>query len=197
MTNGADARDGFVYDEPTPPRCSQAVPSKIRSVDVPQKEHLSEVRTVLDAVAEGLGERAALAVRCGISERHVSYALAAARTLALVTEKGVWRLTERGQRLVLTRPGSLAERNRFREAIEQSAILKGLCPRLLGPKEPSRAELAAHLQKKADKLSEATALRRAATLLAWRQQVRVEQLGLFGPVRKKARQRPRRQGQSS
>jgi predicted AAA+ superfamily ATPase len=117
----------------------------------------------------------------GLSKRHVEYALHAARVLGWLASDGSWAVTQDGKKLVGEGPGGLGERSRFRNAIEQSVVLRRIAPGLLSTSRPSKQSLTARIKKCAPALSEETAARRAQTLLAWREQALDPQLPLPAP----------------
>ncbi len=139
--------------------------------EVPQANDLNKVRTVLDAIREGAVSTSAISAMTGISPRHVAYALSTARALDLLASKPKMRLLERGLALCATRPGSQAELDHFRDAIESSRVVRRLVPGgLFGASGPRRDDLARRIAS-ASRLSTATATRRAQTLLSWRRQL--------------------------
>ena len=143
---------------------------RIQSIDVPQQDNLSTVRTVVGALWQGVGT-AQLGDVSGLSRRHLRYTLHAARTLGWATlNDDVWEPTKAGEQLLAEREGSAAEQARFRDSIASNQVLGTLAPDLLDPHAPGRDVLTARMQRLAG-LSETTASRRAATLLRWREQV--------------------------
>jgi hypothetical protein len=140
----------------------------ISSSDVPQAPNLARIRCVVTAVADGASNVEQIAEETDISARHVGYAVRAAQTLGLL---GADRApTELGRALLATDQESQDERDTFRKAVEESAILRAVAPGLLGPKRPSKKTLAARIEKLSG-LASATALHRASDLLAWREQI--------------------------
>lgn len=158
-----------------------SVPRKrtIPSADVPQRDQLADVRRVVEALVERPGSTSDLTVRARLSERHVGYALHAARVLGWLASDGTHAVTAAGRKLVGEVPGGIGERSRFRTAIELSPVLKQLAPGLLGRTRPTKAYLAARIVKLSPELGSETAGRRAQTLLAWREQALDPQLPLL------------------
>ncbi len=139
--------------------------------DIPQADSLDRVREVVRAVADGASDGEAVGRATGLSKRHVSYYLQAARVLGFLTlGTGRFLLTDEGGRLLATTGRSVAEARVLRRAIEKSAVVKSLAPWLLDPSEPSLDKLQKAIRA-VSKLAEATARRRARTLLAWRDRV--------------------------
>jgi hypothetical protein len=140
----------------------------IDSADVPQAPNLARIRAVVTAIADGASTLDRIAEETDISARHVGYAVRAAQALELVDRDRA--PTPRGSALLATEQESDAERDAFRLAIEQSAILRALAPGLLSPKPPTKKALGARIEKLSG-LSTATAEHRASDLLAWREQI--------------------------
>jgi len=157
-------------------------------LSVPQAT-LARVRAVVDAVAAGAGALELIERTTGISSRHVSYALDAARSLDLVEGEGrkaVIELTHLGKQLAEAEPGSDEEIDAWRTAIDSSAVLAEIAPGLLGEQPPTVSEIAKRIVS-ATELGEQTANHRAAMILKWRKQ-------LAAPLKARPIRRPRRGG---
>ena len=137
------------------------------------------MRACVDACASGARTPGKIQEKTGISERHTSYALAAARTLGLVEgDKGGPSLTSLGKRMSATVPSSEEERLSLVAAVTESATLQALAPGLLGPSPLSNATLADHIAQVSGLPAE-TAAHRAAMILQWRTVLLEPQLRLF------------------
>lgn len=136
-------------------------------IEVPQADNLARIRLAVQAIAEGERATANIARALGVTERNVAYALQAARALGLLNGQ---RLTALGEQLIATVVGSEGERACLRRAISESPVVVAVAPALLGAEAPSSSALAAAIAK-AGGLGQATAERRAQTLLSWREQV--------------------------
>lgn len=150
---------------------------------IPQRDQLRDVRRVVEVLAENPGAVADLASSTRLSQRHADYARHAARALGWLSDDDAWSVTPSGKKLIAEAPGGLGERSRFRIAIEQSHVLRHIAPGLLGTTQPTKAELAARIQRFAPELAPSTAARRARALLAWREQALDPQLPLLGKDR--------------
>lgn len=152
--------------------------------DLPQASSLPTVRAFVAAVAAGKNESVQKAgVASGLSKRHAGYyGIAAIVTLGLVEQSDRLRVTNLGAELLATPTGSLAERDVFRRAITDSVSITSIAHDLLAPEGPT-AEALAHRLLHAG-LSEATAKRRASTLLTWRRYVLERQSQLPMPLAK-------------
>ena len=160
--------------------------------DLPQASSLAKVRGLVEAVAAGHGASArAAGDAVGLSARHAAYyAAAASVTLGLVALGGRRLvLTESGRALLATPAGSLAERDALATVIRESTSIGSIAPDLLDGDGPSREALTRRLFHAG--LSEATARRRASTLLSWRRYVQRPEVGGGSPARAEAG-RPRR-----
>jgi hypothetical protein len=140
----------------------------IGSADVPQAPNLARIRAIVTCVAGGSATLDVIAEETDISARHVGYAARAAQVLDLLDAKRA--LTPRGRALLATDQESPEERAAFREAIEQSAIVRALAPGLLSARPPSKKTLGARIERLSG-LSTSTAEHRAGDLLAWREQI--------------------------
>lgn len=140
----------------------------IDSADVPQAPNLARIRAVVTAIADGAATLDRIAEETDISARHVGYAVRAAQALDLLDRDRA--ATARGRALLETEQESAAERTAFRQAIEQSPILRALAPALLSARPPTKKALGARIEKLSG-LSLATAEHRASDLLAWREQI--------------------------
>ena len=141
--------------------------TQIDSVFVPQQDDLGKIRALVSALERGVS-RDDLGEAAGLSRRHVRYTLQAARTLGLTQLDGdAWSLTDRAGVLLRTPVGSEAERAMWESAVSGSPALSTLVPELLDPTELKLQVVAARLMERCG-LSLSTAVRRAMTLLAWR-----------------------------
>jgi predicted AAA+ superfamily ATPase len=141
-----------------------------RSWEFPQTNRLDQVRAIVDALASGASTRQQVAQATRISARHVSYAVAAARSLGLVSGTRDFAVTGLGGRLATAEPGSPEEQEILVEAIMGSAALRSVAPALLGRRQPDRERLARQVERLTG-LSRSTADRRAQALLAWRRRL--------------------------
>lgn len=144
--------------------------------DLPQASSLAKVRELVDAAASGEHSSLREAARAiGLSTRHAGYYGAAATvTLGLLTSAGA--LTPVGRELVATAPRSLEERALFGRAIAESESVTSIAHDLLDGEGPTPEALTQRLVHAG--LSEATARRRASTLLSWRRYVLERQASL-------------------
>lgn len=139
--------------------------ARIASIDVPQADRLEVVRQLVDAVGRGVTANDALANEVGLSDRHLSYYLQAARILGLLALRPSPMVLPLGTQLLQASSGSADESRVFAEAIRSNANLLNVCGDFLAEKT-DRATLAAKLEAQSD-LSAATANRRARTLYVW------------------------------
>ncbi len=153
---------------------------RFESHQIPQADNLDDVRKVVAGVADGATSQQ-ISEKTGISARHVSYALQAARTLGWLAAGEKPELTELGRALLATAAESLDERDAFRRAIAGSDVLKVIAPSLLAEAAPTREDLIARIKKSVPDISEETAKRRAQTLLSWRTRASDQQVPLFQP----------------
>ena len=150
----------------------------MKSPDIPQGDSLDRVRDVVAAVRDGAHDVKLLHVVTGLSLRHAGYYLNTARTLQLVEGKGESLAPSAlGVRLLATTPGSKAEQRLLERAIRQSPVVARLAPTLLDERPPSLAQLAGRIRASA-RLADATARRRAHTLLGWRRRLKQSQLSI-------------------
>jgi hypothetical protein len=141
---------------------------RLKSADIPQAEDLTEVRELVSALLEVGTSTESLAAHTGFSDRHVCYRLHAAKVLGLIdTERS---LTDRGDRLLSTPPGSPDERAAFSDAVTSCSVVKLVAPDLLSAPALDLSQVSAALSQVAG-LSASTAERRARILEAWRQQL--------------------------
>lgn len=153
-----------------------------RTRDLPQASSLPKVRKLVAAIAAGhdrsLTEAGAAA---GLTPRHAGYyGLAATITLRLAARDGERLvLTPLGAELLATREDSLEERAVLRRAIAESESVTSIAPDLVDADGPMMEALTRRLV--AAGLSEATARRRASTLLSWRRYVLDPQASLGLP----------------
>ncbi len=152
---------------------------RLESHEIPQADNLDNIRSVIEAVAAGKNATSDIADHTKISSRHVSYAVHAAKVLGWVTSEENAALTDAGKALLATKAGSAEERDAFRSAVGQSEVIKMLAPDLLGEKAPTHEDLLKRIRQAVPDMSEATAERRAQTLLSWRNQALDQQLPLL------------------
>lgn len=155
----------------------------MESVDIPQADSLDRLREVVNAVRAGRRDPRAVGTYAHLSDRHASYYLHAARVLGLAEETDAkhWTVTPRGRELLDATPHSAAETSALRRAIAQSVILRAIAPGLLGTEPPDAKKLARRIGD-IGLLAPATAMRRARTLLAWRERIREPQGYLFSTI---------------
>jgi hypothetical protein len=144
----------------------------IEGPDVPQAPNLARVRAVVTAISSGAANLEAVAEETDIALRHVTYAVRAAQTLDLLDKDR--KPTARGEALLASEQESAEERLAFRQAVEESAILRAVAPTLLSAKPPTKKTLGARIAKLTG-LSTATAEHRASDLLSWREQILEEE----------------------
>lgn len=146
--------------------------------DIPQTT-LKRLRAVVDACGRGATSPAEIETATEISARHVSYALSAACTLGLVVKsRGKVQITELGQQLAHSMPGSEEERSALQKAINESQVLKAIAPGLLSDKKITKDQIAERIVDKTG-LAEGTALHRAAMIFKWRRVLNTKQVRLF------------------
>ena len=140
-----------------------------RAPTIPQADVLPKLRALIEkAVASGDFHEAGRAV--GLTERHVGYYAAAAEALGLVKREGRrFVVLPLGHRLRATRPHTREEAGVWRQAIEESAVVRSVHPDVLGKRAPTKHVLAQAIMAAGH--TRLTAERRAETLLRWRQQV--------------------------
>lgn len=153
-------------------------PRLLHSAEIPQADSLANVRRVLEALSGGATAREQITEQTGISQRHVGYALAAARVLGWLGDDGT-SITPAGRELLAAPPGTADERAHFRRAIAGCDVVKQIAPDLFEPVAPTKEALARRIFRLTAGLGKETARRRAQTLLAWRSQVLERQLPLF------------------
>src|SRR3954464_11859290 len=111
------------------------------SAEVPQAT-LTAIRAVVDAIAAGNISSAAIGRAAKLSERHVSYASAAAAALGLVKSDGkALRLTDAGHQLAATLQGSREEREALINGVSQSSVVRAIAPKLLSSPGPTLADV--------------------------------------------------------
>lgn len=146
----------------------------MRGSDVPQTSQLRHVRQVVAAVADGATAPERVPPKARLSLRHVYYGLHTARVLGFLTRVARrWEVTAEGLALLTAGPGTGAEQAVLGAAIEGCAEVQVLAPGLLGADPPTEESLTGRIAQRTG-LARATAQRRAATLLSWREQVRTE-----------------------
>ncbi|MEM6791749.1 MAG: hypothetical protein AAF928_11175 [Myxococcota bacterium] len=175
-------------------------PPEFDIVDIPQADDIDAVRAVVAAVEAGHTSRGAILAATGATERHMQYRVRAAVILGMVregtskgsteTERGGvhgahgdegrpgLHATERGRAWLSHPPRSDAERSLLRAAVRGVAALRPIAAALFGPRAPRRQWLATQLRT-TTLMAEATAVRRASTLLGWRRRLMSRQLSLF------------------
>lgn len=139
------------------------------AADVPQTSP-KHICAVIRTVAGGADSADTIAATAHLAHRQVNYALAAARTLGLLSFGGgqaPLRLTEMGQSLAATRPESREQRQVLIEAIERSPTMQKIAPGLLHHEPPSREEIAENIHRLTS-LSRSTAETRASRIHRWR-----------------------------
>ena len=141
----------------------------LKTVDVPQADSLPTIRRVVEALADGDSTNAQLKEKTGFSHRHIQYRFQAARVLGFVKPDHL--LTEKGQRLIKTSPGSEDELQEWRTAVENSAVVRAVIPDLLNRSHSIDKDKLAKRLMILTGLSEATAKRRARVLKAWARQL--------------------------
>jgi hypothetical protein len=121
----------------------------------------------VQAVADGTDVAAAT----GLSPRHVDYHLQTGRVLGWLSQDPKHPVvTSDGQALLDTAPATPEEKARMRSAVESSAVVKSVVPRLFdGLSVDEIADLLA--ESPLTKLAASTARKRAAALVRWRAQV--------------------------
>jgi outer membrane biosynthesis protein TonB len=142
----------------------------LTSIEIPQADSLENVRRVVEAIASGASSRKEIADKTDISVRHIDYAIHAAKSLGFLAVTDALSMTGSGTALAATGRGSAEEREQFRAAIKANEVIGMLAADLLDDGAPSKATLTGRIQQACPDLSEATAARRAQTLLAWRSQ---------------------------
>lgn len=130
----------------------------------------------------------------GLSPRHAAYyGAAATATLRLLVATGAGlALSQIGSVLATTGPGSFEERSVLARALRESESITSIAPDLIDKDGPSREALMRRLATTG--LSDATAARRASTLMSWRKYVLERQatLVLGGPAKIEPQRRARR-----
>ena len=151
----------------------------MKGSDVPQADSLDKLRAVLEVVvADPRVSSQALERKTELSSRHVSYHLAALRTLGLlVPSEDAQLVTPRAHALVRTRRGSRAEASTWQSIIESSEVIRALAPGLFSDRTFRKDAVARRIQREAG-LSPTTAKRRATTLASWRTKLVEDQLPL-------------------
>lgn len=148
------------------------------SHQVPQADNLDDIRRIVAALADAVPSQD-LAERTGISSRHVSYGIQAAKTLGWLSRDERPEVSDLGRELLATAADSMAERDVYRRSITQSDVLQAVAPDLLAEVAPSRDSLTDRIRRVVPDLADETAKRRAQTLLAWRTRAMEPQLSLF------------------
>jgi hypothetical protein len=150
----------------------------LTSIEIPQADSLENVRRVVEAIASGASSRKEISEKTDISLRHIDYAIHAAKSLGYLAEGEALGVSDSGRTLAATGRGSAEEREQLRAAIKANQVIQALAPDLLDDAAPSKASITERIQQACPDLSEATAARRAQTLLAWRSQALSTQLSL-------------------
>ena len=139
----------------------------MQSADVPQAT-LDRVARAVRAIAAGARTARDVADLTASQPRHVSYGLAAARTLNLLTGTvAPLKLTPLGREMAGTPEASQQERDALRLAVSQSEILQQIAPGLLGRQPPSLGAIASNIRRLAG-MSAGTAEHRARMISNWR-----------------------------
>ena len=135
---------------------------------VPQADQLPTLRRLLEVIASGAPDRAALMSGAEVSSRHLSYRLQALRVLQLVDgQRPPLQIAPLAYRILDAERESDEERALFAQAIKESPTLCHIAPRLLAEEGPTMEALAAQIKAQSS-LSRGTSLRRARALLRWR-----------------------------
>ncbi|MBK8258720.1 MAG: hypothetical protein IPK82_39440 [Polyangiaceae bacterium] len=171
----------------------------LTSIEIPQADSLENVRRVVEAIANGSASRKEISDKTLISVRHIDYAIHAAKSLGFLAAGEAAKSTDSGRALAATGRGSAEEADQFRAAIKANSVIQMLAPELLDDAAPSKAAVTERIQKACPDLSEATAARRAQTLLAWRAQALAGQISspnepeaeAEAPVEEKAPAKPK------
>ncbi len=142
----------------------------LTSIEIPQADSLENVRRVVEAIASGAATRKEISEKTDISLRHIDYAIHAAKSLGFLAAGDGLSVSDSGRALAATGRGTAEEREQLKIAIKADEVVTLLAPDLLADTAPSKAALTEHIQQACPELSEATAARRAQTLLAWRSQ---------------------------
>ena len=142
----------------------------LTSIEIPQADSLENVRRVVEAIGSGASSRKDIEEKTDISLRHIDYTIHAAKSLGFLVGGDALAVSDRGKALIATARGSNEERAELRAAFKADEVLELLAPDLLDEPGPAKAVLTGRIQKACPELSEATAARRAQTLLAWRSQ---------------------------
>ncbi|NJK32529.1 MAG: hypothetical protein HC927_09030 [Deltaproteobacteria bacterium] len=136
---------------------------------VPQSVGLATVRDVVEAIAEhpeSAASQAEIAALTGLEERHIFYALTAARALELLDADDT--LTAKASSLLATEQGTPTEYATWRTLLTDSAHIRVYAHDLFSSVAPLSAQtLAARIQE-ATGYSPKTAADRANTLMAWK-----------------------------
>lgn len=137
--------------------------------EVPQADRLDFIRRFVEAVGSGATSVASAAATSRLAPRYGNYAALAAKQLGLIetSANGALVVSALGSRLLATAENSVDERNVLTGAFHGSAALSELAAVVLATSAPSRT-LVAELIEARWGLAQSTALRRATTLLAWR-----------------------------
>lgn len=155
-------------------------------IEVPQAT-LTAIRRAIDACADGARTPSEVESKTGLSARHVSYAIAAGRSLGLVRDHaGDFALTALGRELVTTPEGSDQEASVLASAIAASADLSKIAPSLLGNVAPAVDDMAGRIADRTG-LSVSTARHRAAMILKWRDELLNRRIAFPRPVARASR----------
>ena len=153
------------------------------AAEVPQADKLDTIRRLAEAVGMSVVSREGLRKATSLSTRHLAYYRRAAAVLGLVLddEKGKPMLGPAAAKVLAVPAGSNAERAAFLEAILAARALKPFRALFEGEEFPR--------EKIADRIiaisgvSHSTAMRRAGTLIAWRNYVLPKlPVDVHGPV---------------
>lgn len=153
---------------------------RIPSIDIPQADNLDAVRQIVQVVAQGCDTFDRIVAKTCFDSRQVEYRSHAARILGFLEVQPRLVLTAVGKRLVQTRPSSERERQMFEEAVLACRVINMIAPELCDKFPPTKRVIADRIMD-CSQLGDTTALRRAGTILAWRERIMSRQLLLFTP----------------
>ncbi|MFT7624792.1 MAG: hypothetical protein ACI9WU_003982 [Myxococcota bacterium] len=153
----------------------------IDSACIPQQDDLGKVRDLVAAMHRGV-PRAELGDVVGLSSRHVRYTLHAARALGLTVQDGkAWNITPTVADLLGVEAASDSEKQVLRRLVSDSPALMAVVPELFTDSSLELETLGERLMEKAG-FSGSTAMRRAMTLLAWRDALQPVEVKIAAPV---------------
>src|SRR5262245_60803945 len=127
---------------------------------------LARVRKVVEVCFHGTSSRSSLSRRTRISNRHISYAVVAAKALGFLLEVDrTLQPTSLGEELARTSAGSEDEREVFIRATSQSESLRQIAPDLLNQQQAPDLEKLIKTIRHYGRIGEATARHRAAMII--------------------------------